>query len=216
MAVLATCIGQGCGTGAYRERMNKRLEQLRHGAPSGAGLYQASQVPDTALWIRVPEAFKQGLVPGAVIDGKPVKVQRIEPPVTIPGLKVSWEGHAAHEGSQLPYYCYLAVGDRDPTGRIHDQLKQMYQNLDVTWSDYKDAAGKTWRRWRGEVAQDWIPLDASGNEMSPRELPGMLEFDCRQEGSQWIIVGWRVPRAIESTVKLDGVIAASLGSLERK
>lgn len=216
VALVALGACQGCGTGAYKERMNKRLDELRRGGPSTAGLYGPGPVPGTPFSIRVPEAFKQGRPPGAVVDGKPVKVQRIQPPITIPGLKVTWEGHVDHEGSKLPFYCYLAVSDQNPTGRIQSQLKQQYENVDVTWSDYKDAAGKTWKRWRGDLVQDWLPQDSSGNDMPKRELSGMLEFDCRQEGNQWMIVGWRVPRAIRSTAKLEGVIGATLGSLQRK
>ena len=216
VALIAMCVCQGCGTGAYKERMNKRLDQLRRGVPSTGGLWGASQVPDTPLWIRVPKCFTQGLMPGAVVNGKPVKVQRIQPPVTIPGLKATWEAHVDHEGSRLPYYCYLAASDKDPTASIGAQLRAFSPDLDVTWVDFSDAAGKTWKQWRGLVEQDWVPQDGSGNDMPSRALSGTLEFDCRQEGSLWMIVGWRVPRVIESAAGLDGVIGASLGSLQRK
>jgi hypothetical protein len=206
LLVLGVC--QGCGTGAYRERMNKRLAELRQGTGNTGLLYAASQVPGTPLWIRVPQAFTQGFVPGGPGDAR-----RIQPPVTVPGLKATWEAHVTHEGSKLPYYCYLAVSDSDPTGPIQNQLRQLYTGLNVQWSDFT-AGGKTWKRFRGDAEQDWIPLDSAGKEMPRRDLPGMLEFDCRQEGSHWMTVGWRVPDSIEGDAKLDRAIGPTLGSLE--
>ena len=134
----------------------------------------------------------------------------------MPGLKATWEGSIGHEGRKLPYYCYLAVTDKDPTGPIKNQIQQQYGGQEVTWNEVTDEAGKTWKRFRADLEQDWLPLDDDGNETKSVTLRGMLQFDCRQEGKHWMIVGWRVPRPIEKAANLGAVIGPTLGSLELK
>lgn len=210
--LLLVCIAQGCGTGAYRERMEARIAELRKGGGvTNVALYAPSQVGDTSLWIRVPRKFTQGMTPGAAVNA-----QRIQPPITLPGLKATWEGTVGSDGRKLPFYCYLAVSDNDPAGAVQREIKQLYAGVDVTWSEVNDSAGRPWKQFRADLEQDWIPQGQDDKELAKVSLDGVFQVNYRQEGSQYMIVAWRVPQSIESAVNLRALIPATLGSLEAR
>ena len=216
LAAFTLCVCTGCPTGSYRQQMQERGNQVAQTIPGDDQLWDYSQIGQSPLWIRVPLVFKRPLVK----DGGQ-KIQRRQPLVIPPGLEVAWEGDLPHEGSLLPFYCYLAVTDADPTKKILDQLNQISPDHGTKWENYKDRSGKTWKKLRLNIEQDWIPLSEGSEEGTRVEgtalaLTGMLEFDCRQEGPNWVIVGWSVPQAIEGQANLNKVIDPTLSSLEAR
>lgn len=205
------CVCTGCPTGAYREQMQKRGQQIAQHTPGSDLLTGPLPLPETTLQIRVPKCFTQE----AFLPDGPQKMQRKQLEIPIPGHLYTFESHADHDGVKLPYYCCLAVADKDPMSGIQKQLQLLFQGLDAKLED-RGAGNRTWKKIQVEIDQNWIPLDAGGKEMPSRTLPGVLEFDCVEAGGKWIIVGWRVPRAIEKAVKLDRAIGPMLASLEEK
>jgi hypothetical protein len=208
-------VAGGCPTGAYRERLDKRLDQLRRGDPNADLLSAAANLPGTSLWLRVPTQFTVAMSPGG-----PESMKRKMPPVTVPGLVGTWEASVAEpDGTKMPCYFYAAIIDKaqnppDPTAAIQQEIQQLWQGVSAPWQDVADGAGRPWRRLRIDGEQDWVPLDKDGKEMPSRAMPGTLQFDCREDGGFWIIAGWRVPRSIEGAAKLDQVMAPTLAALQ--
>ncbi len=214
-ALAIASVAAGCGTGAYRERMERRIEQLRSGVPGGALLSDATTYPNTPLQLRVPTVFTNAFAPGS----GPEKMQRKTPMVTVPGLLATWEAHVQKDGEKLPYYFYLALIDksedkRDPTAAILQEVQNLWSGIDARWNETRDPEGRAWQTLRIEADQDWVPLDASGKELAVKAVPGMLQFNCHDAGSHWIVAGWRVPRSIEKEVRIATYIAPVLGSLK--
>ncbi len=215
-AVLLVLVAAGCPTGSYRERMEQRIQELNRGMPGQDMLSDEAQLPGTPLFFRVPAQFQTALAPGGS-----EKAQRRVPPVTVPDLAGTWEAHVDHEGKRIPYYFYLAVVNRsknriDVARAIVQEAQGLWSGINPSWQDISDLTNRSWKRLRIDGDQDWIPLDAGGKELPVQAMPGVIEFDLREEENYWIVAVWRVPRSIESQVRIDGLIGPTLASLKIK
>lgn len=215
LAGLLAGVLAGCGTGAYRERMEKRLEELSRGVPGQDMLTDASPLPGTPLEFRLPLAFQVALSPA----GGQEKAQRRMPPITVPGVRGAWEAHVEQGGLKQPYYFYLGLAPKSPDPReaIRREIQGQWPDVRAQWEDFTDAAGRPWKRFRADLADlDWVALDGAGKETAPQQATGIVEFYCREEAGQWIVAGWRVQKSLASQVRLDGLISPTLANLTIK
>jgi len=212
---LAGLLLGGCGTGAYRQRMEKRMEQLRRGVPGQAELSEAVQLPGTPLEIRVPKGFLTALSP----QGGSEHPARRTPPFPLPGLLGAWEAHGEQGGQKMPYYLYLGLVEKsqNPQQLISQRIHQEWQDAPGDWKDFPDAEQRGWKRCQVVLADlEWVPLDSNGKELPVQKATGIMDIFCLQEGQHWILVACRVPQSMASQVRMEDIYRVLLANLKIK
>jgi hypothetical protein len=126
-AISALC--GGCGVGEYENRMERRLVELRKAAVFDV-LYQATELPNTPILVRVPKSFTQRLVEGAELDGKKIDAQRAKIPVLdLPTPLVTYESVVQDSsGGKLPYYVYLTAAPAAAVERLRSSTERRFQD----------------------------------------------------------------------------------------
>ncbi len=181
-------------------------------------LYAPLDVAGTQVSIRMPKTLflEPPLVEGAPVGGKPVDVRRVKPEklVTIPGLKLTYEGYVDNEGVKLPFYCYVGVIDvpigqlaEDPSVKMRAELAAQRQPEALTnWQDVRvetpDGQESVWRKLRAENSQEFFTLDKAGQAQF-KSMPGVLEIYLHAEAKAVIVIAWRMPTCIEKAVSLE-------------
>ncbi|HPP51522.1 MAG TPA: hypothetical protein PK777_01120 [Thermoguttaceae bacterium] len=212
---LASLLAAGCGEGAYRERMQKRIQQLRQGPPGQAELSDPVQIPNVPLEIRVLKAFVTELSP----TGGSGHHARRTPPFPLPGLVRTWEAHLEQGGLKMPYYLYLGLVEKaqNPQEAIGQRIRQEWPDATVEWKDFPDAQQRAWKRCQVVLADlDWVPLDPTGKEASVQKATGVMDIFCLQEGGHWIIAACRVPQTMASPLRRDDLYRVLLANLKIK
>ncbi len=205
----------GCGTGAYRERMERRIEELSRGMPGQDLLSDVTPLPGTPLEVRVPPVFQKALSPKSGSE----KPARRTPPFTLPGLLGTWEAHLDQGGLKQPYYFYLGLTDasQNPQPMIEQQLRQEWPDLSIQWNEFPDALGRPWKRCHVVLADlEWVPLDAGGQEKPVQKATGRVDIFCLQDGRHWIVAACRVPESIADQVRLEDLYRPVLANLKVK
>jgi hypothetical protein len=207
----------GCGTGEYERRLEDRHAEKTRIETKLSGLYLPLVVPGTTISVRLPKSLfpDPPLVEGAMVGGKPVDVRRVKPQklVTIPGLKLTYEGFIESEGGKLPCYCYVGVIDvpmqavEDPSVKMRAELSAQQPPPALTnWQDVslETPSGQptVWRKLRAENSQEFYTLDKAG-QGEFKNLPGVLEIYFRVEPKNIIVIAWRVPLSIDNKDKVD-------------
>jgi hypothetical protein len=205
----------GCGTGAYRERMEKRLAELRRGVPGQDELSEAVQIPNLPLELRVLKAFATELSPTAGSEHP----ARRQPPFPLPGLVRTWEAHLEQGGLKMPYYFYLGLVERsqNPQERIRERIHQEWPDAKVEWKDFPDAQQRSWKRCQVLLADlDWVPLDPAGKEAPVQKQTGRMDIFLLQEGNHWIIVACRAPEGLTTPLRRDDLYRVWLANVKMK
>ncbi len=205
----------GCGTGAYRERMQKRLEQLRQGGAGQEELSDPIQIPNKPLEIRLLKAFVTELSP---TDGSKHLARRT-PPFPLPGLLRTWEAHLDQGGQKMPYYVYVGLVEtsQNPQETIRERIHQEWPDAKVEWKDFPDAQQRAWKRCQVLLADlDWVPLDPAGKEAPVQKQTGRMDIFLLQEGNHWIIVACRAPETLASPLRRDDLYRVWLANLRIK
>jgi hypothetical protein len=110
MIVALSAFTAGCGVGEYEKRLERRAAEVRKSAVFDV-LYQATELPDSPILVRVPRAFTQRLAEGAEIEGRRIDAQRVRiPGLELPGPLVTYEATVQDStGGKQPYYIYLTA-----------------------------------------------------------------------------------------------------------
>ena len=208
----------GCGTGEYERRLEQRHAAKARLEKKLSVLYAPQDVPGTQVSVRLPKTLflEPPLVEGVPVDGKPVDVRRVKPEklVTIPGLKLTYEGFVDNEGVKLPYYCYVGVIDvpigqivDDPSIKMRAELAgQQQQDTLGNWQDLQvetpDGQESVWKKLRSENSQEFYTLDKAGQGQF-KSMPGVLEICIHAEAKYVIVIAWRMPTSIEKNINLE-------------
>jgi hypothetical protein len=215
--VLVFAVVSGCGTGEYERRLEARRTDKAKIEAKLRTLYLPLEVAGTPVSVRLPKTIflDPPLVEGALVGGKPVDLRRVKPGklVTIPGLKLTYEGFVDSEGVKLPYYCYVGVIDaqggqvvEEAALKIHKELAaQRPQDTSMTWQDLRvetlDGSEGDWKKMRAESNQEFFTPDKAGQGQF-KSMPGVLEVYLRVEAKSGIVIAWRMPASIENKVNL--------------
>ena len=208
----------GCGTGEYERRLEDRHAEKARLDSKLSGLYSPLVVPGTQISVRMPKSMfpDPPLVEGALVGGKPVEVRRVKPQklVTIPGLKLTYEGFMENEAGKLPYYCYVGVMDvpieqiaEDPSVKMRAELSAQQPPPALTaWQDVTletpEGQATSWRKLRAEASQEFYTLDKAG-QGEFKNLPGIMEIYFHAEAKTIVVLAWRVPASIEKKVDMQ-------------
>ena len=174
-------------------------------------------MPGTPISVRLPKTLflEPPLVEGAPVGGKPVDARRVKPEklVTIPGLKLTYEGFVDNEGVKLPYYCYVGAIDMslgqvvdDPSVKMRAELAGQQQQDTTSWQDVRvempDGQDSIWRKLRSESSQEFYTLDKAGQAQF-KSMPGVIEIYLRAEAKSIVVIAWRMPSSIEKKINLE-------------
>jgi hypothetical protein len=206
-SILCLACATGCGGPAYDALLNRRLDQLRAGAPFRS-LFAPTQIPETPVSIRVPMAFRNSYTPvsGHNNDGGRIKPDRANPPfLNIPGLRLTYEGtstDATH--GQLPFYCYVGVV---PNGDVNKLSTELQARLKETFKDTPEQWENVDATTPADTAVSWRKIRVEGDQpfyttsqAEPLVLPGIFELWLHQAEGYAVLVGWRTPKSIEGPV----------------
>jgi hypothetical protein len=225
IAVLLACLIAGCGVGTYNESVEQRTQSLGRAAPF-TQLFGAQPIADASVTIRVPQLFKTSFQEGSADPKNPnqkIDPQRLQPPfLELPGFKLCYEATAEAKdqpGAPLTYYCYLAAQPRDGGAleiAMPARLKRAFPNAQVAWETVacSTPTGDTvsWKKIRaqGEQRFDIVPLNGP---VQQKKLLGIFELWLYETPERQILVGWRIPEAIETDIHLVDPPDNSLASL---
>jgi hypothetical protein len=215
--VLVFSVVSGCGTGEYERRLETRRSDKAKTEAKLRALYAPLEVRGTPVSVRMPKTvfLEPPLVEGALVGGKPVDVRRVKPGklVTIPGLKLTYEGFVDTEGVKLPYYCYVGVIDAQGGQVLEEAANKMRmelaaqrpQDTSLNWQDLRvetpDGSESDWKKLRVENSQEFFTLDKAGQGQF-KSVPGVLEIYLHVEAKSGVVIAWRMPAGIESKVNL--------------
>jgi len=171
------------------------------------------------------------LVEGA---GKPVDPRRVKPEklVTIPGLKLTYEGFVdGADGLKLPYYCYVGAVNvspeqiiagkfADPTEKMRAELAALPQHETLTgWESFQgdtpDGRDNPWTKLRFVSNQEFVTINQAGQEQFVT-MPGALEICMRAETGFAVVIAWRMPVKIEKEVNLAKWLPLVAGCVSAK
>lgn len=205
--VLPALVWYGCSASEYNELVAKRADEMVLGQQF-QGLFQPVQLGEVPISIRVPMVFSKSYTEDSEHkdDGDKIAPERFQPPfMTLPGLKMCFEGTGKAGSMNLPFYCYLAAqpsrpGDLDKVAAdLVAQLKEKYPDAPLTWEEVDcaspDGTSKHWKKLR--VVGDQPFRVKQNGKVADERLQGIFElwlFDAEQHV---VIVGWRAPTAIE-------------------
>ena len=212
---LILLLAAGCGSGAYRERMAKRLAELRRGISGQDELSEAVQIPNLPLELRLLKVFTTELSPSSVGEHP----ARRHPPFSLPGHVRTWEAHLEQGGLNMPYYVYLGLVGRsqNPQERIRERIHQEWPDAKVEWKDFPDAQQRLWKRCQVLLADlDWVPLDPTSKEAPVQKHTGRLDIFLLQEGDHWIIIACRAPEALATPLRRDDLYRVWLANVKMK
>ncbi len=194
----------GCGGAPYDALINKRLSALRSGAPFRM-LSAPAEIPDTPIKLRIPIAYRNSYTPesGHPDDKGRIRPDRLQPPfLTLPGLRICYEGTVNDSTGRLPFYCYVAAVEGGDSTAIS---KDLLAKLKETFKDAPDAWENVDARSPRDRAVPWKKVRVVGDQMfrpggedsEPRPLPGIFELWIHDAEKYVVILGWRTPTAIE-------------------
>jgi len=212
---LVLLLAAGCGTGAYRERMEKRLAELRRGVPGQDELSEAVQISNLPLELRLLKVFATELSPTAGAEHP----ARRQPPFPLPGQVRTWEAHLEQGGLKIPYYVYLGLVERsqNPQERIRERIHQEWPDAKIEWKDFPDAQQRSWKRCQVLLADlDWVPLDTTGKEAAVQKQTGRMDIFLLQEGNHWIILACLAPEALATPLRRDDLYRVWLANVKMK
>jgi len=117
----------GCGVGEYEKRLERRVGDLRKPAIFDV-LYQATELPDVPILVRVPRSFTQRLVEGAVVHDKKIDARRAKVPgLDLPGKLVTYEAMVQDSsGGSQPYYIYLTAAPAAAVERLRSASERKF------------------------------------------------------------------------------------------
>ena len=215
--VLFLLVLSGCGTGDYEQRLDQRHADKIKIEKKFSQLYAPQDVPGTQVSVRLPKTIftEPPLVEGALVGGKPVDIRRVKPDklVTIPGLKLTYEGFVENDGVKLPCYCYVgataaSTGEiGDSNGKIQAELAAQPPHDTLTnWERFQpetpDGHESQWVRLRFmNKKQEFFTVDKAGQGQF-KTMPGVLEVYLHAEPGYAVVIAWRMPTSIEGKVKL--------------
>lgn len=198
----------GCGTSAYNSQVDRAFATLRNEAKF-QGLYAPTQIPETQFSVRVPVIFTQSFTPQSAHpdDGDTINKKRMQPPfLPSDDIRLTYEGMTpGADGSNLPYYCYLAVVDAKPgdadklADAVMSGLKQLMPDSKEKWesvdADTPEGKAIPWRKLRLTADQPFfVKVDG---KVETKNLPGIFELWLHDAGEHLVIIGWRTPSSIE-------------------
>ena len=201
----------GCGTGAYEERLETRVKELRTSSVF-RDLGPPVDLGDTPIRARVPMVFKDPLAEGAAVDDKTADPRRTKPPViNLTGYRRTYEATIDDSsGGKLPYYCFLAAvaedAAKDPTRVWQSQLASQFPDARAGWQavDVPTPEGNSvgWQRLQIAIPQEFYYVDSKG-QASFVKMPGILVMYYRPLAGFHVVVAWRLPAGTEDNVKLS-------------
>ncbi len=211
----------GCETAEYEEQLGRTIARLEQQSEFTTEMYPPKQVPGTPAWVQLPRSFEEApLADDGGDDG------RRRPPVYVGGLKSTYEGFIVDgSGGKMPFYCYLSALDAasPPAARFNRSMRtQLLSGLDSSigpWETVQCRAptggASEWQKLRATGAQQFYYVDGNG-QGGPREMDGVMEFYTRQDSGFLIVIGWRMPAAIEQYVGLSEWAPRVAGSVTFK
>jgi hypothetical protein len=200
----------GCGAGEYERRKDKRVTELLNAAKFNI-LYQAQALEGFPVSVRIPMAFTS---PPMIEGRSQVDLHRIKPNViTLPWLKLTYEMTVKDTKGQMPYYCYVAATKaadnplQDVCDALRKELKAKPGNDVTEWVDFPsekpDGSQDVWKKLRCSGPQEFAYIDSGPMPQAHMEtLPGILEIYVREDNGYIVLIGWRVPTSIASSVDL--------------
>lgn len=208
-AVLLASMLLGCGSSEYNRMVSKRVADLR-GEQKFRSLFAPTQLGDTPVRIRLPMIFPESYKEDSKHkkDGGKIAEDRVQPPfLKLPGFKLCYEafGNDQTPAKQYPFYCYLAAvpgtaADAENLAKeLQATLKQTFKDTPDAWEgvDVEAPSGNAvqWKKIRVEGEQSFR-YDVQ-NKTAPRTLPGIFELWMCEKSGYIVLVGWRVPTAIQ-------------------
>ena len=221
VALLAAA--SGCGTPAYTDLLNHRLDELRAGAPFRV-LYGPTRLPDTPIQVRLPQAFRRSFVEISPHpdDGERVRADRIQPPfLKLDGFRMCYEGRGNDPNAGVVnFYCYLwaipsKAGEADKIAAdIQTKLNDAFKESKAEWQSVDaatpDGKALSWRKIRVEGPQKFAHYrnQEDKNNKASAEFPAIFELWMFDTQEYVVLIGWRSPTSVV------GVAAPSKDPLE--
>ena len=220
--VLVAVFCLGCGTGEYRERVERGLTQSKLQAEFDS-LQPPKPIGDTPFTIRPPKLFKQS--PDVTAE---TMVERTFAPFgALPeGDASTWSYEGFIEdggGGKMPFYLATAVRDmegfegQEPFGMLRTSLEAVCGESLGQWETVtcRTPQGGTveWKKIRGTAQQEFYYTDGKGKSMN-LPMAGLIEVYARNESGFLVVLGWRMPTSIEQNVGLDDLGPKVAGTLD--
>lgn len=210
LALASSLSVAGCGTGEYNDRMKARAEELQFTGNFEDNLRSdtVSVSPDCTL--RLPKLF----------DGDPPPSSNAAPPsvCNIPGLNTTHQKFVAEGEKAFPFYCYFA------STPITEGLKADAFKAAIEAEVAKSGAtgGKftpvTVNTPSGQsVTWDLLTVTSMQNFAGKPPAPdssieGRFDLYFKSSGANFILVGWRAPKAAAGANKFFDDAKYSMGS----
>jgi hypothetical protein len=210
-AICLASVLLGCGSSEYNRMLSKRVADLR-GEQKFRTLFAPTQLGDTPVRIRLPMIFPESYKEDSKHkkDKGKIAEDRVQPPfLKLPGFKICYEGFGNDQtpAKQYPFYCYLAAvpgkpGDAENLAKeLQAKLKETFKDTPDEWEgvDVESPSGNAvqWKKIRVEGEQSFR-YDVQ-NQTAPRILPGIFELWLCDKSDYIVLVGWRVPTAIQGS-----------------
>lgn len=220
-------VSQGCGTGAYQDRLDARVQQLGTAAQFSV-LYDAPlTLPGTTALVRIPRKFTvvyDASTPDPDGGGSAIDTRRVQPSfLPLPSLKACYEGfevdnsNNGNNGIRLPTYCYLAA----PTAADVPQGKQLAEMLreslaakfgGASWEEVQCPSPSgppvTCKRIRVSGPQEFYTGPGQYTEMA-----GTFILYLHEGPGQPVLVGFRTPDSVAEKANFDSLSQLTAGTI---
>jgi hypothetical protein len=200
----------GCGTGEYNDRMEARAQELQF-----TGNFESNLRPETVSvnadsTLRLPSIFDSDSTGSA--NGAPPSV------CNIPGLSMTYQKFMAEGEKAYPFYCYIA-STPITEGLKADAFKAA---IEAEVAKSGAAGGKfapvTVNTPSGQsVTWDLLSVTSmqnfAGKPPAPEiSMEGRFDLYFKSSGSNFILIGWRAPKAAAAANKFFDDVKFSMGS----
>ena len=213
--VLLLAATSGCGTPAYTDLLNHRLDELRAGAPFRV-LYGPTKIPDTPIEVRIPMSFRKSYLENSPHgdDGEKIRPDRVQPPfLQLPGFRMCYEGNGSDPNAgRVHFYCYLWVipskpGDADKmAAEVQTKLAATFKDAKPEWQSVDaytpDGKAMNWRKIGVEAPMPYPSYrhEEDRKKMPTEDFPSKFELWMYDAPNYLVLIGWRTPISAEGTV----------------
>jgi hypothetical protein len=202
LALAGLLTASGCGSGAYAEKFDKRLTELRNASPFT--VLTDEPTDDLAINFRVPIAFRACYdrhSAHAGDDNKRIHLDRVLPPFMpeTNGFCYMFEADWADPADQIEHPVYLYVWEHEKTKDAHfdqarDYLRMRLQDPKADWETVSvpTPTGEPPLNWKKLHLHGMQSLATRQSGVDTRKLQmGVFEVWLYESPTWDMILGWR-------------------------
>jgi len=197
-----------CDSGTYDQRLSDLLNKAGQEADLASTLYRTlTPISGTGKGVKIPQLFAG--TSSKVVTSAP---QGQPPLCKIPGLSWTYQMIPA-EGEKLPVYCYMGsvVKTEKKASEVMDSILNEVKTK-VSGSLFKKMTieGNEFHRLKVTTTQTF---DGSADGGEKKDVEGDFELYLYQTESHHVLVGWRVPTSLASSLGFSRAVQLSMGSI---